>query len=306
MKRAIFHYAGVLASVFGLVFIASVIPDTSDDKTVVYVGNEVLPQVIKSASISDRHYFAGERVPLENFDVAERLDKELIYNSYFHSSTLLHLKRANRYFPIIEAILAEHQVPNDFKYLAVAESSLANAISYAGATGIWQFLEGTAKELGLEISEDVDERYHLEKSTIAACDYLKQQYEKFGNWTLAAAAYNAGPSRVRGYLKDQRESSFYDLNTNEETSRYVFKILAAKEVMSNPRKYGFHVDESDLYRPLEVRYEVKVDTTVENWGDFAHQYGTTYRMLKVYNPWMRTEKLKNPGGKTYFVKIPAG
>lgn len=248
--------------------------------------------------------FAGEPLPLDNFDVKERLDRELTINAYWHSSTLQHIKLAARYFPVIEKILAEEGVPEDFKYLAVAESSLSNVTSPAGAKGIWQFLERTAESYGLEVNRDIDERYHLEKATRAACAYLKEKFQTFGSWTLAAAAYNMGESGLKEEMEQQFATSYYDLNLNAETSRYVFRIVAVKEILANPEKYGFMLGSEDLYPPMYNFQTLTVDTTIESLGQFAKQQGISYRMLKVYNPWLLTSRLPNSSRKVYEIRIP--
>ncbi|MEL6986526.1 MAG: lytic transglycosylase domain-containing protein [Bacteroidota bacterium] len=263
-----------------------------------------LPQIIKSVDMDKGWNFAGEAIPKENFDAMERLERELSVNSYWHSSTLLNIKNANRYFPIMEPILAENGVPDDFKYLAVAESSLRNATSPSGAKGIWQFLKGTGAANGLEINSQIDERYHVEKATKAACKYLKGYKERFGSWTLAAAAYNMGGTNTSKFLRDQKAKTYYDLNVNQETSRYVFRIVAIKEILSNPEEFGFYLDRSELYQPLNNYKIVEVNGPVSSWGAFAEENGTTYRMLKVYNPWLVSSSLTNSGKKKYEVKIP--
>lgn len=262
-----------------------------------------LPQIITSVNLSKSYDFAGEVVPADNFDAMERLDRELSVNSYWHSSTLLNLKASHRYFPVIEPILAKHGVPGDLKYIAVIESNLRNETSPAGAKGIWQFMKSTAEHYGLEINSEVDERLHLEKATEAACRYLKDYYEQFGSWTLAAAAYNMGGPRVKRLLEEQKAQTYYDLNLGSETSRYVFRIIAMKEIMQDPVAFGFYVNDPDLYQPLEYN-TVTVDSTVSNWGDFAAQHGTSYRMLKVFNPWLIDNTLTNRGKKAYEIKIP--
>jgi hypothetical protein len=250
------------------------------------------------------YWFAGERIPVENFDVRERLERELIVNSYRHSTTILNLKNSARYFPVIEKILKENGVPEDFKYIAVAESDLRNATSPVGAKGIWQFMEGTAGDYGLEVSREVDERLHLEKSTRAACEYLKKYKERFGSWALVAAAYNMGAGGLRNEIENQKFTNYYDLNLSEETNRYVFRLVAIKEVMEHPEKYGFDLDEKQFYPPLEKYALVTVDTSLASLGDFAKQFGVSYRMLKIYNPWLKDYKLTNPKGKVYDIKIP--
>ena len=263
-----------------------------------------IPQVIKAVDLNKPFDFAGERLPMDNFDVAERLDRELLVNTYWHSNTVLNIKNAYKYFPVIERILRENGVPEDFKYLAVAESSLRNEVSPAGARGIWQFMNGTAEQYGLETNREVDERYHLEKSTQAACKLLKDYYRRLNSWTLTAAAYNAGLSRITREMEEQRALDYFDLNLNAETSRYVFRLVAIKEILSHPQDFGFYLDNEERYPPLENYRAVKVDSTIENLGDFAREQGTTYRMLKVYNPWLLDSKLPNRSGKTYEIKVP--
>ena len=247
--------------------------------------------------------FCEERVPLENPDIWERFDKELLKNTYWQSNTLLLHKRAHKYFPIIEAILEEYQVPDDFKYLALIESGLENVISPAGATGFWQIMKGTAKEFGMEVNSEIDERYHLEKSTILACEFLLQAKEKFGSWTLAAAAYNMGQSGLQKQINKQKVNTYYDLLLNNETSRYVFRILAVKDIIENPKHYGFHLRDKDLYQ-LVPTYTVSVDSAVSHWADFAHQHDINYKILKRYNPWLREKYLTNSKRKIYKINIP--
>jgi hypothetical protein len=263
-----------------------------------------LPQVIRTIEMNKVYTFAGEPVPAENFDAIERLDRELAVNSYYHSSTILNIKRANRFFPIIERILAEKGIPDDFKYLAVAESGLQNATSSAGAKGYWQFLKAVGQQYGLEINGEIDERYHIEKSTKAACKMLNDYHRKFGSWTLVAAAYNMGIGRLSRLKDTQKANTYYELNVNEETSRYVFRIMAIKEILSNPTRFGFQIDADQLYQPLNDYAVVEVKEPVENWGDFAIKYGTNYRILKVYNPWLIDTNLTNSSRKTYEVRIP--
>ncbi len=247
--------------------------------------------------------FAGEPVPVEIPDVHERMDRELLVNTYWQSSTFLLLKRANKYFPVIEPILAEHGVPDDFKYLAVIESGLTNAVSPAGARGFWQIMESTGKELGLEINSNVDERYNLEKSTHAAAEYLKKSKERFGDWTLTAAAYNAGNYGVDRQRERQDVNDYYDLLLGEETGRYVFRILALKEIMENPKKYGFNFREKDLYEQVPS-YKVEIDTAVSDFARFAKNFGINYKVLKIHNPWLREAHLDNSSRKKYLIELP--
>lgn len=247
--------------------------------------------------------FAGEPVPIENPDIYERMDRELLVNTYWQSNALLLIKRANKYFPVIEPILKEYGIPDDFKYLAVIESGLTQAVSPAKATGFWQIMEGTGKDYKLEINENVDERYHIEKSTRVACEYIKAAKQHFGSWTMAAAAYNAGNTGVSRQLERQEVSNYYDLLFGEETGRYVFRILALKEIMKNPQKYGFNFTEDQLYKNIPT-YTVKVDTSVENFASFAQKYEINYKILKLHNPWLREANLVNKSGKTYNIEIP--
>ena len=247
--------------------------------------------------------FAGENMPLETPDVRERFDRELLVNANLHASTILIIKRANRAFKIIEPILEKNGVPNDFKYLAVIESSLINAVSPSGAKGVWQFMPATAKEIGMEVNDCVDERYHLEKSTEAACKFLLAAKEKLGYWTLAAASYNVGITGVNKQIDLQKVSNYYDLLLNEETSRYVFRILALKEIMKAPEKFGFAVPKQDLYELYPTR-KLEIDTTVNNLADFAISQGVNYKILKLYNPWLRDRKLENKTRKKYLIELP--
>lgn len=247
--------------------------------------------------------FAGEATPLKISDVKERLDRELIVNINLHASTILAIKRANRAFPVIEAILKKNGIPDDFKYLAVIESGLVNAVSGAGARGVWQFMPETAKERGMEVNDIVDERYDLEKSTQGACSYLLRAKEKFGTWTLAAASYNGGMGGVNKQMDIQKESNYYDLLLTEETSRYVFRILALKEIMRNPEKYGFSLVDEELYTILPTR-KIEVDSTISDLADFAKAQGINYKILKIHNPWLRDKKLENPTNKKYTIEIP--
>lgn len=247
--------------------------------------------------------FAGEIVPYNMADVQERLDREMVTNINYHTNTTLVIKRANKVFPIIEPILAKNGIPDDFKYLAVIESSLVNAVSPAGARGIWQFMPATAKENGMEVNDYVDERYDLEKSTQAACKYLNEAKAKFGNWTSAAASYNGGMSGISRKLEEQQVESFYDLLLTEETSRYVFRILALKEIMKNPAKYGFDIPKEMLYQPIPVK-TIEIDSTINDLATFAKTQGINYKILKLHNPWLRDKKLINKSGKKYEIEIP--
>ncbi|TXK72329.1 lytic transglycosylase domain-containing protein [Mesonia sp. HuA40] len=247
--------------------------------------------------------FAGEAVPLDNPDIRERLDREMLVNTYWQSNGLLLLKRMNKYFPIIEPILAKHGVPDDFKYLAVAESGLMPVVSPAGATGFWQIMKTTGREYGLEINDNIDERYHIAKSTEVACAYLKKAKEELGSWTLAAAAYNAGNYGIRKQQDRQEVNDYYDLLLNIETGRYVFRILAIKTIFSQPKAYGFHFNKEDLYSPVPTR-TVVIDTPVTNFARFAKKMDINYKILKIHNPWLREAHLDNASRKAYELEIP--
>ena len=247
--------------------------------------------------------FAGEPVPLNNPDIRERMDRELLVNTYWQSNGLLLFKRANKYFPIIEPMLKKYGLPDDFKYLAVAESGLEYTSSPAGASGIWHFMKATGIEYGLEINDYVDERYNLEKATKVAAEYLIKSKERFGSWTMAAASYNAGVSGMNKQINRQKETSYYDLLLNNETSRYVFRILALKEIMTHPEQYGFNFREKDLYTNIPT-FTVKVNTAIEDLAEWVKPYGINYKILKIHNPWLRDTYLKNSTGKEYLIEIP--
>jgi hypothetical protein len=258
---------------------------------------------IFSLVLPDKAEFAGEEAPLGLYYVREGLDRELMVNAYWHSSTLLMLKKSNRYFHIIVPILRKHGIPEDFKYLALIESGLSNVKSPAGAAGFWQFVPGTAKNFGLEISEYVDERYHVEKATEAACKLLKQSYNKFGSWTLAAAAYNVGEGRISKELTRQKTSSYYDLYLPDETMRYVYRLIALKLLYEHPTEYGYFIRNKDLYPPIPT-YNINIDSTINNLPAFAKSMDINYLILKEFNPWLRSDKLVNPGKKNYIITLP--
>ena len=258
---------------------------------------------VEALDIPNVMTFAGERVPLQDTDVRERLDREIHVNTYWHSNMLLMIKKANRFFSEIEPLLKKYNLPDDFKYLAVAESGLDNVTSHAGASGFWQFMKATGKEYGLEINNYVDERYNLELATKVAAQYLINSKELFGSWTNAAAAYNAGNAGITKQMKRQDATDYYSLLLNSETGRYVFRILAFKEILSNPEKYGFYVDQQDLYQAIPTK-TIIIDTPVEDFAKFAKQQGINYKILKIHNPWLRDTYLKNASGKAYSIKIP--
>jgi hypothetical protein len=257
---------------------------------------------IQAVKMPESMSFAGENVPLEDVEVFERIDRELLVNTYWQSNSLLYFKRAAKYFPVIEPILARKGIPDDFKYLAVIESGLQNVTSPAGAKGVWQIMPKTGRELGLEVNSNIDERYHLEKATEAACDYLLDSKERLGSWTLAAAAYNAGLRGISSRMEKQLANNYYDLLVVAETARYVPRILAVKEIMSHPEKYGFEFESTDLYNPNEFAL-VMVDTAVGNLARFAQKFDMSYKELKTLNPWMRDGNLENKSGKMYEVKV---
>ena len=248
--------------------------------------------------------FAGEPLPKGDNDVLERLDRELHVNTYWQSNSLLMFKRANKFFPIIEPILKRNNIPEDFKYLAITESALQQVVSPAGATGFWQIMKATGKELGLEINAEVDERYHIEKSTEAACEYLKEAYDRFGSWTLVAASYNMGMSGLDRALREQKVKNYYDLLLNSETSRYVFRIHALKEIMENPAKYGFNFTKEDLYS-FEPTQKLKITQPIEDLAVFAKHLGINYKILKRLNPWLRDDKLSLRYNQSYTIDLPA-
>ena len=262
-------------------------------------------QVIRSIDLNRSFDFCGEPFPLDNEDVRQRLDAELLRNVYLHSASIIAIKRANAIFPVIDPILKEEGVPSDLKYLAVAESVLSNAVSPAGARGVWQFMKGTALEYGLEVNEEVDERYHLEKSTRAACKYLKNVRANLGSWVLAAAAYNAGYGRIKQDKETQRANDFFEMNlAADETMRYPFRIVAIKDVMQQPERYEYNIPKDHLYPVPPKGKLIEVNGPVANWGDFAREHNTNYRQLKLMNPWLVDNKLTNKDRKTYWVAVP--
>ena len=263
-------------------------------------------QMVVSPPFPEKLAFAGEEVPLQNFDVRENFDRDLMVNTYFHSQTLRFLKLTERYFDIIVPILKQDSVPDDFKYLALAESGFdPKVVSPAGAAGVWQFMKQTGKEYGLEINEEVDERYNVEKATHAACKYLKDSYKKFGSWTSVAASYNAGTVSIDRQIAKQQDKNYYNLLLNDETSRYLFRILALKVIMESPEKYGFFIAKSEKYPIIPVKI-VEVKGSIPDLVVYAKNQGTNYKILKLLNPWLRNSALRNPFGKTYQIKIPKG
>lgn len=261
-------------------------------------------QAITPPTVKDIATFANETIKLNRVDLRERMDRELMSFSYMHSSSILLIKRANRYFPLIERLLKENEVPDDLKYLMVIESGMSpKAKSGAGAAGFWQFMKGTAQDYGLEISHSVDERYNIKKSTVAACNYLKDAYAKYGSWITAAASYNAGQGRISKELNKQDVDNAADLWLVEETSRYIFRLTAAKQLLENPKRFGFYLSSDQLYPPMKFK-EISINKSIPNLIEFAKEQGTTYALLKVYNPWLIANKLDNKTNKKYTIEIP--
>ncbi|PKL82709.1 MAG: murein transglycosylase [Ignavibacteriae bacterium HGW-Ignavibacteriae-3] len=258
---------------------------------------------IYSPTFPDTLDFCGERVPLEDFDVRERIEREILVNTYWHSASLLYFKRANRWFPVIEPILKANGIPDDFKFMAVAESGLLNVVSPDGASGFWQFMPAAAKMFGLEISDEVDERYDVEKSTLAACKYLKEAKVKFGNWTLAAASYNYGQNGIENQIGRQRSKNYYNMFLTEETYRFVARIISYKEIFRDPKRYGFYFTDDELYQPIKTR-NFLVNYSIKDLAEFAEKNGMSYKILKIFNPWLRNNRLNNRSRKTYSIKIP--
>jgi len=264
---------------------------------------ERTPPLNESFAIPEDLAFAGEAVPVEYYDVRESLDRELLVNGYFHSRSLFVLKKSRRYFAVIEPILRKYNIPQDFKYLAMAESDLDNVVSPARAVGVWQLLEGTAKEYGLEVNSYVDERYDLGKSTEAACKYLLESYEKYGNWTLAAASYNMGRNNLDSQIERQRTENYYDLLLNDETARYIYRVLAQKLITEKPDDFGFSIAENEYYPVIPTR-DVEVNTAIEDLAAFAQEHSTNYKILKQINPWLRQNTLPNTARRNYVIRIP--
>ena len=296
-NKLTFYLYGFISGVLLLLFIGFVIDDSEESPD--------FPQGYKIVSprIPDNLEFCGEAVPLENYEVYERIDRELIVNTYFHSATIIEMKRANRWFPVVEPILKANGIPDDFKYLMVAESGISNVVSPAGAAGYWQFIKETALKYGLEVNSEVDERYNLEKSTEAACRYLHDADSLFGNWTMAAASYNMGFINTQKQIQRQKANNYYNLVLNSETSRYIARIVAIKEIMTHPPKYGYDLKQEDLYSPKPYKL-VQINSSVNDLADFAFDQGINYKTLKLYNPWLRDSTLTNNAGKTYSIKIP--
>lgn len=303
MNKKVFLFISITALIAGLGSLFLVLSSMNNVEKVESERPLVL-SMTASVSIPQQMEYAGESIIFDRYDRRERMDRELNSFTYFHSTTLLLFKRANRIFPIIEPILEREGVPDDLKYLAVIESSLdPRAVSPARAAGLWQFLQTTGREHGLEVSATVDERYHIEKSTEAACRYLKNAYRRYGSWSAAALSYNGGQRRITSELRNQRTTEALDLWLVEETTRYYYRILAIKQVFENPRQYGFVIQPEHLYKPMQFK-KVQVTSSIPDLVAFAQQHQVTYAQLKDFNSWLRDTKLTNTSGKTYTLLIP--
>ena len=304
---------GMAIILIGVTAAITLLPAQSNDEQLEeYEGTEKeflsfdqIDHITHDIELPDTMYFCGEEVPLYLFYVRERLERELLVNTYRHSTTILQLKRTTRWFPVMEPIMEQYGLPEDFKYLAMIESELTNAVSPSKATGFWQFLESTGKEYGMEINKQVDMRYDVERETVAACKYLKESYRKFGSWISAAAAFNCGNGRISRTMNEQRVDSYFDMLLPEETQRYVYRILALKLITENPEKYGFQIGDNGWYRPYETK-TVTVTESIPDLIQFAYEQGTNYKMLKYFNPWLRSNSLTISAGNSYEIKIPTG
>ncbi|MFT5834984.1 MAG: membrane-bound lytic murein transglycosylase D [Cognaticolwellia sp.] len=291
------YYIIVTAAFLSLAIFSSYRADESIDKLI-----KEIPQNVVAVQVPDYVEFASEAVPLDNFDAYERLDFQLQLNTFRPHFMIRNIKLSNRYFPTIEKILKEEGIPDDFKYLAVAESSLLNATSRSGAQGLWQFMPSTGKAFGLEINSEVDERANFDKATRAACEHLKADYKRFGSWTMAAAAYNTGAGRLRKKVTEQKTSNYYELELRDETSNYMFRIISIKEIMQRREQYGINV--SQVYKELDNYKTLEISGSIPSLADFAVENGTTLRKLRLYNQWLISNKLTNKNRKTYQIKIP--
>jgi hypothetical protein len=257
----------------------------------------------KAPKVPTQDDLAGEPVPFESFGVREQLDREMVVNTYHHSSTMLYFKRASRWFPVIEPILAEKGLPDDFKYLAIIESGLSQVVSPAGAAGFWQFMKGTAPQYGLRVTKEIDERYHVVKATYAACDYLLEAKEEFGSWALAAASYNMGKAGVQRDLEEQGVDTYWELHLNSETARYVYRLLAIKAIFEDPESFGFSIQADALYQPYATR-TVWVNAPIEDLSAFALEAGANLKALKTLNPWLRSSRLTVATGDSIAIEMP--
>lgn len=303
MKK-IFFFSSILI-IISFLFFNFLSPKENSEKIGDIIHQREFNSYFRSFTLTtpDSVQFAGELAPLYAPDIWERYDKEIHKNVYWQSNTLFYFKRANKFFPIIEAILEKNNIPNDFKYLAIIESGLENVVSPAGASGFWQFMKGTAKDRGMEVNSEVDERYNLEISTQKACEYLNEAYEKFGSWTMAAASYNVGMNGIERRSNEQNSNNYYDLHLPNETSRYIFRLLAIKEIFENKSKYGFVLRKSDMYEYPNTN-KIEISKSNINLINLADSLGVNYKILKQYNPWLRDKKLTNNSSKTYNIILP--
>lgn len=303
MKKGIlFILAGVIVTLLFFVIQGSNVTAEAEIRSDEKATKQAFQQVL-SPPIPEKVMFCGEEVPLNRYNVLESFERELITNCYLHGTTLQIIKRGHRYFSVIEPILKKNNIPDDMKYLAVAESGLRNVVSSAKAEGVWQFLKETGKEYGLEVTGDVDERYHLEKATQAACDYLNKSYATYQDWALVAATYNAGNARIKTFVENQKTEDYFDLLMSQETMRYVYRIVALKCILENPTAYGFYVRNDEIYPDVPVK-TVEIDTTINSLTNFAQHFDISYLILKEFNPWLRNTSLTNKTGKEYEISIP--
>jgi membrane-bound lytic murein transglycosylase D len=303
MKKAYWITGGVLTGLViglgALLFLQSSSPSEDIKARAVLMQNyRIYPVPIPHTVL-----FAGEKVPVSDFEVRERLDRELLINTYWQSSTQIVLKRSKRAFAVIEPILKANGIPDDFKYLAVVESGLADVVSGSGAAGYWQFMKNTGASYGLEISDNADERYHLEKATLAACKYLKHSKELLGSWAMAAGSYNRGLQGVLNAKNAQKQTDYYNLYLNSETSRYVLRMVAMKLIFENPRHYGFQIKPSDYYGLIET-YSVKVESNISSLPEWAIEHQTTYKIIRELNPWLQGYDIKASSMQSYIIKVP--
>ncbi|MCF0190079.1 MAG: lytic transglycosylase domain-containing protein [Marinilabiliaceae bacterium] len=302
MKRSVLVLSVIVIMLSSMMFLGISSTTTTESPR----HSDANEMVVRLPQAPEQLDFCGERVPLERQDIKESLDRELLVTTFGHTGTILNIKRSWRYFPIIEKVLKENNVPEDFKYLVVAESSLMEtAQSPAKACGLWQFIESTAKEYGLEVNNEVDERYSIVKSSQAACAYLKKAYDRLGSWTMVAASYNGGMNGISRAMSNQKQNSYYDILFGEETARYVFRILAYKVVLSNPEKYGFAFERNDdICYPLYETRTIVVDTAIRDIAQFAIDNGTTYKQVKLLNRWLRQNQLTNSRHRSYEILLP--
>ena len=286
----------------GVLMLSFSVSDPGDPKTA--VGEALVWSQNKAPEIPNNVHIAGESVPLESFGVREQLDREMVVNTYHHSSTMLYLKRASRWFPVIEPILIEKGIPDDFKYLAIIESGLSQVVSPAGAAGFWQFMKGTAPQYDLRITKEIDERYHVVKSTYAACNYLLEAREEFGSWALAAASYNMGKAGIRRELEEQGVQTYWELHLNSETARYVYRLLAIKAIFEAPESFGFSIQADAFYLPYNTR-TIWIDSSIDDLSTFARFHGSNLKALKTLNPWLRSTRMTVAVGDSVAIEIPA-